>query len=73
MEADDRAVADEIHRLERRLEELENEIHRLECRNEELENENNSLRDELFHSNNRICDLVEREAYRDELVIRRGW
>lgn len=49
------------------------EIYELECRNEELENENDSLRDELFHSNNRICDLVEREAYRDEVAARRGW
>lgn len=72
MEADDRAAACEIHRLECRVEELKNEIHRLECRNEELENENDSLRDELFHSNNRICDLVEREAYRDDLALRRG-
>ena len=48
-------------------------IHELECQKEELENENDSLRDDLFHSNNRICDLVEREAYRDDLKIRRGW
>ena len=49
------------------------EIHLLECQKEELENENDSLRDELFHSNNMICDLVEREAYRDEVAARRGW
>ncbi|MBO7206417.1 MAG: hypothetical protein J6W10_02260 [Kiritimatiellae bacterium] len=58
MEADDWAVADKIHRLE--------------CRIEELKIENAGLEDDLSYEKDKVCDLIEREAYQDEMTTRRG-
>lgn len=58
MEADDWAVADKIHRLE--------------CRIEELEIENAGLEDDLLCEKDKVCNLMEREAIRDEMTIRRS-
>ncbi|MBP3530486.1 MAG: hypothetical protein J6K25_15995 [Thermoguttaceae bacterium] len=48
-------------------------IHDLECKNEELENELFYTQDELAQAKDKICDLQEQEAIRDETKIRRGW
>lgn len=58
MEADDWAVADKIHRLE--------------CRIEELEIKNAGLEDDLLCEKDKVCNLIEREAYQDEMMTRRG-
>lgn len=47
-------------------------IHALECKNEELENELFGVQDDLARAEDKICDLLEQEAYRDETTIRRG-
>ena len=47
-------------------------IHILECKNEELENELFGVQDDLAQARDRICDLMEQEACRDEAAIRRG-
>lgn len=47
-------------------------IHILECKNEELENELFGVQDDLAQAKDKVCALMEQEAYRDELAIRRG-
>lgn len=47
-------------------------IHDLECKNEELENELFYTQDELALTRGRVCELIEKEAERDEATIRRG-
>lgn len=48
-------------------------IHILECKNEELENELFYTQDELAQARDKVCDLLEQEAIRDEMKTRRGW
>lgn len=47
-------------------------IHILECKNEELENELFGVQDDLAQARDKVCDLMEQEARRDEAAIRRG-
>lgn len=47
-------------------------IHVLECKNEELENELFGVQDDLAQVRDKVCDLMEQEACRDEAAIRRG-
>lgn len=47
-------------------------IHYLECENEELKNELFYTQDELALARDEICELIEKEAERDEAAIRRG-
>lgn len=47
-------------------------IHVLECENERLQNELFYTQDELAQSRDSICELIEKEAERDEAAIRRG-
>lgn len=47
-------------------------IHILECKNEELENELFYTQDELALTRGRVCELIDKEAERDEAAIRRG-
>lgn len=47
-------------------------IHDLECKNEELENELFYAQDELALTRDRVCELIDKEAERDEAAIRKG-
>lgn len=47
-------------------------IHDLECKNEELENELFYTQDELALTKDKVSELIEKEAERDEAAIRRG-
>ena len=47
-------------------------IHDLECKNEELENELFGVQDDLARARDKVCELMEQEACRDEAAIRRG-
>ena len=47
-------------------------IHILECKNEELENELFYTQSELALTRDTVCELIEKEAERDEAAIRRG-